>query len=150
MKTLDLTAFDGKLIDGLRFCRKVYDLFEHIKSEADGVRRLRLRPSITEKRLVEELIPLARYVQARYREATGSEGRVEIESAWAATKRGRAAGQLAPAVELPDSSQNRCPVPRHALQNVSGHPLQGFLWIFVLHPVIDESSIAGWRGRTPV
>jgi hypothetical protein len=34
----------------------------------DGVARLRLRPTKTEKRLIEELIPIARYVQARYRE----------------------------------------------------------------------------------
>ncbi len=39
--------------------------------------------------------------------ATGSEGRVEIESEWTARKRERAAGRLLPAVELPHSSQNR-------------------------------------------
>ena len=38
--------------------------------------------------------------------ATGSEGRVEIESEWTARKRERAAGRLCPAVELPHSSQN--------------------------------------------
>jgi putative transposase len=36
--------------------------------------------------------------------ATGCEGRVEIESEWTARKRERAAGKLAPAVELPHSS----------------------------------------------
>jgi len=39
--------------------------------------------------------------------ATGSEGRVEIESEWTARKRERAAGKLPPAVELPHSSQKR-------------------------------------------
>ena len=39
--------------------------------------------------------------------ATGWEGRVEIESEWAARKRERAAGRLCPAVELPHSSQHR-------------------------------------------
>jgi putative transposase len=39
--------------------------------------------------------------------ATGSAGRVEIESEWTARKRERAAGRLCPAVELPHSSQNR-------------------------------------------
>jgi REP-associated tyrosine transposase len=39
--------------------------------------------------------------------ATGAEGRVEIESAWTARKRERAAGTLSPAVELPHSSQNQ-------------------------------------------
>ena len=39
--------------------------------------------------------------------ATGTEGRVEIESEWTARKRERASGTLCPAVELPHSSQNR-------------------------------------------
>jgi hypothetical protein len=39
--------------------------------------------------------------------ATGTEGRVEIESEWTARKRERAAGRLCPAVELPHSSQNQ-------------------------------------------
>jgi len=39
--------------------------------------------------------------------ATGSEGRVEIESEWTARKRERGAGKLPPAVELPHSSQKR-------------------------------------------
>jgi putative transposase len=39
--------------------------------------------------------------------ATGSEGRVEIESEWTANKRERAAGRLCAPVELPHSSQNR-------------------------------------------
>jgi putative transposase len=39
--------------------------------------------------------------------ATGGEGRVEIESEWAARRRERAAGRLCPAVELPHSSQNQ-------------------------------------------
>ena len=39
--------------------------------------------------------------------ATGSEGRVEIESEWTARKRERAAGRLGPALELPHSSLKR-------------------------------------------
>jgi putative transposase len=39
--------------------------------------------------------------------ATGCAGRVEIECAWTANKRERAAGRLAPAIELPHSSQRR-------------------------------------------
>jgi putative transposase len=39
--------------------------------------------------------------------STGVEGRVAIESEWAARKRERAAGTLCPAVELPHSSQRR-------------------------------------------
>ena len=63
-----LSTFDGRLLDGLDFCRKVYDLFDEIGSGTDGIAKLRLRPTKTEKRLLEELIPISRYVQARYRE----------------------------------------------------------------------------------
>lgn len=67
-RQLDLSTFDGKLLDGLDFCRKVYDLFDQTREEPDGISKLRLRPTKNEKRLIEELIPIARYVQARYRE----------------------------------------------------------------------------------
>jgi hypothetical protein len=65
---LDLSTFDGQLLDGLDFCRKVYDLFDQVRDGPDGIAKLRLRPTKNEKRLIEELIPIARYVQARYRE----------------------------------------------------------------------------------
>lgn len=69
MKTtrVDLSTLDGQLLDGLDFCRDVYDLFDAIQKSPDGVTRLRKRKG-TEKKLIEELIPIARYVQARYRE----------------------------------------------------------------------------------
>jgi hypothetical protein len=41
--------------------------FDQVSSETDGTAKLRLRPTMTEKRLIEELIPIAWYVQARYR-----------------------------------------------------------------------------------
>jgi len=65
---LSLATFDGRLLDGLHCCRQVYCLFEQIRGDAGGVAKVRLRPTKTEKRLMEELIPLARYVQARSRE----------------------------------------------------------------------------------
>ncbi len=65
---LDLSTFDGQLLDGLDFCRKVYDLFDQVNGTSNGVARLRLRSTQIEKRLLEELIPIARYVQTRYRE----------------------------------------------------------------------------------
>ena len=65
---LGLSTFDDQLLDGLDFCRKVYDLFDQVQNGPDGIAKLRLRSSKNEKRLVEELIPIARYVQARYRE----------------------------------------------------------------------------------
>jgi hypothetical protein len=67
-RQLDLSTFDGQLLDGLDFCGKVYDLFDQVSGEPDGIAKLRLRPTKREKRLLEELIPIARYVQARYRE----------------------------------------------------------------------------------
>lgn len=67
-KALDLSTVDGRLMDGLKFCARVYDLFDWIRSQPDGIRRFRLRPSKTEKRLLDELVPLAHYVQARYRQ----------------------------------------------------------------------------------
>ena len=65
---LDLSVFDARLLDGLDFCRKVYDLFDQVRGAHDGIAKLRLRPTKIEKRLIEELIPIARYEQARYRE----------------------------------------------------------------------------------
>ncbi len=62
----DLSLFDNRLMNGLLFCKRVYDLFANIRSSPDGIRRLRLRNGKIEKKLIEELIPIARYVQARY------------------------------------------------------------------------------------
>jgi hypothetical protein len=64
---LDLSTFDGLLLNGLDFCQKVYDLFDQVRAGPDGVARLRLRSTKLEKRLIEELLPIAGYVQARYR-----------------------------------------------------------------------------------
>jgi hypothetical protein len=66
--TWGLSIFDGQLMNGLDFCRNVYDLVDQLTGDPDGIARLRLRPTKNEKRLIEELIPIARYVQARYRE----------------------------------------------------------------------------------
>ena len=66
----DLSAIDGQLLDGLDFCREVYGLFDRITREPDGKSRRRLQSKtderLTDKRLVEELLPLACYIQARY------------------------------------------------------------------------------------
>lgn len=66
-KPFDLAALDNKLLDGLRFCMKVYDLLDQIRSEPDGLGKIRLLASKREKRLLEELLPIAQYIQARYR-----------------------------------------------------------------------------------
>jgi hypothetical protein len=67
-RPLSLSTFDGRLLDGLGFCRKVYDWFDQTRQAPEGTAKLRLRPTKEVKRLVEELIPIARYIQARYRE----------------------------------------------------------------------------------
>jgi len=61
-----LADFDNHLINGLDFCKKAYGLFEQVRRSSNGVERLRLRKGKLEKKLVEELLPIARYVQARY------------------------------------------------------------------------------------
>jgi hypothetical protein len=63
---IDFSAIDGQLLDGLDYCRKVYDLFDQVNRQPDGKSRLRLRQLKADKRLVEELLPLASYIQARY------------------------------------------------------------------------------------
>ena len=67
MSTSSLLQFNGKLLDGLDFCSKVYALFDSIRSAKDGVTRLRMRPTRLEKRLLEELLPICNYVQTHYR-----------------------------------------------------------------------------------
>lgn len=66
-KPLDLESLDDKLLDGLKFCLKVYDFFDQVRAEPDGLGKIRLLKSKREKRLVEELLPIAQYIQARYR-----------------------------------------------------------------------------------
>jgi len=62
-----LDEFDGHEMDGLEFCFRVYRLFERIRRAPDGPSRMRIRPSTVEKKLLEELLPICAYVQARYR-----------------------------------------------------------------------------------
>ena len=58
---------DGQLLDGLEFCTKAYALFEVLRTEPGGIERLRLRTSKEEKRLLDEILPICRYVQTYYR-----------------------------------------------------------------------------------
>jgi hypothetical protein len=73
-KPLDISSLDDKLLDGLKFCLKVYDLFDQVRAESDGLGKIRLLKSKREKRLLEELLPIAQYIQARYR--TGNRLRI--------------------------------------------------------------------------
>ncbi|MDP1683093.1 MAG: hypothetical protein Q8L39_15135 [Burkholderiales bacterium] len=62
-----LSELDGKLIDGLQFCAMTYALFEQIRSTDSGPSRLRMRVTEVEKKLIEELLPICKYIQAKYR-----------------------------------------------------------------------------------
>jgi hypothetical protein len=62
-----LADFDGELLDGLEFCSKVYALYRSIRDAPGGVRRMRMRPSALEKKLLEELLPICMYIQSSYR-----------------------------------------------------------------------------------
>ena len=63
-------------MNGLDFCKKAYGLFEETRRCPDGIERLKLRKGRQEKKLIEELLPIARYIQARY-----SDGR-QIKVRW--------------------------------------------------------------------
>jgi hypothetical protein len=65
MPVAALEAFHDKLIDGLEFCRMVYSRFEEVASQPHGSQVLRnlQRP---EKKLLEELFPISRYIQTFY------------------------------------------------------------------------------------
>jgi len=63
----ELSIFNNKPMDGLEFCKKVYSLLENIRSTSKGISDLRMRASIIEKKLLEELIPICKYIQTKYR-----------------------------------------------------------------------------------
>ena len=44
-----------------------YELLESIREKENGKSRLRMRDTSVEKKLIEELLPISRYVQAKYR-----------------------------------------------------------------------------------
>lgn len=58
-------TFHDKLLDGLDFCRLTYSLFDEIAKQPAGYNLLRNRER-PEKKLLEELFPIARYVQTFY------------------------------------------------------------------------------------
>jgi hypothetical protein len=67
MSASSLMQFDNQLMDGLEFCKRVYDLFDEVQGSDNGPSRLRMRPTRLEKKLIEELLPLSRYIQFNYR-----------------------------------------------------------------------------------
>lgn len=67
MSALSLDDFHGHWLPGFAFCNLAYQFFEQVKQGPDGVNRLRMRASETEKRLVEELLPICQFIQASAR-----------------------------------------------------------------------------------
>jgi hypothetical protein len=61
-----LETLDGRLLDGLTFCRRAYSLLDRIHSSPGGTEELRLHRSQRSKKLIEEILPLVAYVQSRY------------------------------------------------------------------------------------
>lgn len=61
-----LESMDGHILDGLEFCSRAYAAFDEIRNGQGGIEELRMRKTPRAKKMVEEVLPLARYVQARY------------------------------------------------------------------------------------
>ncbi|MFM0752612.1 hypothetical protein [Paraburkholderia strydomiana] len=59
-------SVDGQWLDGLEFCSRVYAVHEAVMRRPNAATRLRLRPTDFEKKLLEELLPLCRYIQTVY------------------------------------------------------------------------------------
>jgi hypothetical protein len=66
MPVRGLELLDGKLLDGLRFCAIAYDVLDAIQAEPDGREELRLLTTARAKKLLEEVLPIAAFVQNRY------------------------------------------------------------------------------------
>jgi hypothetical protein len=56
---------DGVRLDGLEFCARTYEIFERVRTASGGTSDLRLRRG-TAKRIIEELLPIAAYIQSKY------------------------------------------------------------------------------------
>lgn len=61
-----LQSLDGQSIDGLKFCGLVYGIFEKVRETPEGIEAIRMRRGKC-KKLVEELLPICKYIQGKYR-----------------------------------------------------------------------------------
>lgn len=66
MTVAGLETIDGVSLDGLDFCSRVYVAFDQARKATDGSSSLRMRKTKCAKRLIEEILPLAAYVKAKY------------------------------------------------------------------------------------
>ncbi len=64
-----LEQIDGIPLDGLEFCSRAYSAFDDVRDSTGGIAELRMRKTPRAKRLVEEILPLAAYIQAKYEPA---------------------------------------------------------------------------------
>jgi hypothetical protein len=62
----ELAIIDNRAIEGFNFCKKAYQAFYRIRYSPDGLSRIRMRNDNAPKKLIEEVLPIARYVQAVY------------------------------------------------------------------------------------
>lgn len=62
-----LEVLDNKWLDGLFFCSEAYRIFEEIRAEEGGVSTLRMLASDEAKKLLEEILPICKYIQSVYR-----------------------------------------------------------------------------------
>lgn len=62
----ELNEINNRILDGLNFCKKTYKIFESIRASKYGIEKLRLREGRLEKKLIEEVLPVTRYVQMKY------------------------------------------------------------------------------------
>lgn len=69
MKVHEFGELDNVLLDGLDFCKRVYHLFDEIRTAPNGIEELRMRRTRRAKKVIEELLPLAGYVQIKYEPA---------------------------------------------------------------------------------
>ena len=66
MKNSLLQSLDDHFLDGLKFCSLVYKIFEKVRETPEGLEGLRMRRGKC-KKLVEELLPICKYIQGKYR-----------------------------------------------------------------------------------
>jgi hypothetical protein len=58
-----LEQFDGQLLNGLDFCIRAYAMLDELADSSGGIEELRLLTTLRSKRLIEEILPIAVYVQ---------------------------------------------------------------------------------------
>lgn len=51
-RRLDLSTFDRRLLDGLNFCKKVYDMFDQVRGSADGIAKIDPNASYEERKAI--------------------------------------------------------------------------------------------------